>query len=155
MNQDFTSVGDSAMGKYPQNRFRRLVIVEPADNKPRQQSTEPRWWEQWRSSRPGINQAPQTTHATWSQSKSIRMPVLSRGLWSEALIRTWNVLRGYFVTGPERKRGAVILSFRRPGMFAPGFGRPGTEEAFVSKKANGSVRWNSDREVAPQEGGRG
>ena len=26
------------MGKYPQNRFRRLVIVEPADNKPRQQS---------------------------------------------------------------------------------------------------------------------
>jgi hypothetical protein len=82
------------------------------------------------------------------------MPALSRGLWSEALIRTWNVLRSYFVTGAERKRGAVILAFRRPGVFAPGFGRPGTEEAFVSKKGNGSVRWENGR-VAPQEGGRG
>ena len=143
------------MGKYPQNRFRRLVIVEPADNKPRQQSTAPRWWEQWRSSRSGINQAPQTTRATRSQSKSIRMPALSRGLWSEALTRTWNLLRSYFVTGAERKRGAVILSFRRPGVFASGFGRPRTEEAFVSKKANGSVRWESGHDVAPQEGGRG
>jgi hypothetical protein len=142
------------MGKYPQNRFRRLVIVEPADDKPRQQSTTPRWWEQWRSSGSGINQAPQTTRAPLSQSNPIRMPALSRGLWSEALIRTWNVLRSYFVTGAERKRGAVILAFRRPGVFAPGFGRPGTEEAFVSKKGNGSVRWQNGR-VAPQEGGRG
>jgi hypothetical protein len=143
------------MGKYPQNRFRRLVIVEPADDKPRQQSTAPRWWEQWRPSRSGINQAPQTTRAPRSQSKSVRIPALSRGLWSEALTRTWNVLRSYFVTGAERKRGAVILSFRRPGVFAPGFDRPKTEESFVSKKANGSVRWESGHGVAPQEGGRG
>ena len=57
--------------------------------------------------------------------------------------------------GLSEKRGAVILSFRRPGVFAPGFGRPKTEEAFVSKKANGSVRWENGHEVAPQEGGRG
>ena len=142
------------MGKYPQNRFRRLVIVESADNKPRQQSPQPRWWQHWRSSCPGINQARRTTQAAQSQSKPIRMPGLSHGLWSEALTRTWNVLRSYFSAGNDRKRGAVILSFRRPGVFAPGSGRPGTEEAFVSKKANGSVRWENGR-VAPQEGGRG
>ena len=81
------------------------------------------------------------------------MPTLSRGLWREALTWIWSFLRGYFVSAPKRRRGAVILSFRRPGM--PGFRRPLEDEAFVSKKANGSVRWNSDHEVAPQEGGRG
>ena len=132
------------MGKYPQNRFRRLVIVNRAENKPRQPSAGPRWWGQGR--RPGINQAVRTTPATQGQSKFIRMavrPMLSRGLWLEVWNRTWNFLRGYFVTGAERKRGAVILSFRRRGEFVPG------------KKGNGSVRWKSGREVAPQEGGRG
>ena len=45
------------------------------------------------------------------------------------------------------------LSVAMLGM--PGFRRAMEEESFASKKANGNVRWNSDREVAPQEGGRG
>jgi hypothetical protein len=144
------------MGKYPQNRFRRLVIVDPADNKPRTQSAAPRWWGPWRSSHPRLNQIAHATWATRAQSKPIRMavmPTLSRGLWLEALTWIWSFLRGYFVPAAKRQRGAVILPFRRHGM--PGFRQPLEEEAFVSKKANGSVRWNSDREVAPQEGGRG
>jgi hypothetical protein len=144
------------MGKYPQNRFRRLVIVDPADNKPRPQSAGPRWWRPSRSSRPRLNQIARTTWETRAQSNPIRMavmPTLSRGLWLEALTWIWSFLRGYFGSAAKRQRGAVILSFRRPGM--PGFRQPSGEETFVSKKANGSVRWNSDREVAPQEGGRG
>ena len=144
------------MGNYTQNRFRRLVIVDPADNKTRPQSAARRWWGPRRSNRPQINQIARTTWATRAQSKPIRMavmPTLSRGLWLEALTWIWSFLRGYFVPVSKRKGGAVILPFRRHGM--PGFRRPLEEEAFVSKKANGSVRWNSDRDVAPQEGGRG
>jgi hypothetical protein len=73
------------------------------------------------------------------------MPTISRGLWIEALAWSWNFLRSYFATGKNGKpRGAVVLSFRR---------QPGRN--LVTKKASGSVRWSSDCEVAPQEGGRG
>jgi hypothetical protein len=143
------------MGKYSQNRFRRLVIVDPSDNKTRPQSAAPRWWGPRRSNRPRLDQIASTTWATRAQSKPIRMavmPTLSRGLWLEVLTWIWSFLRSYFVPAAKRK-GAVILPFRRHGM--TGFHRPLEEEAFVSKKANGSVRWNSDRDVAPQEGGRG
>jgi hypothetical protein len=78
------------------------------------------------------------------------MPTLSRGLWLEAMAWVANFVRGYFVARPKRQRGAVVLSFRRRA-----FRRPWAEEDFVSKKASGSVCWSSDREVAPQEGGRG
>jgi hypothetical protein len=73
------------------------------------------------------------------------MPTLSRGMWFEALAWIWNLVRSYFARPAERKRSAVILSFRRTA----------AKETFVTKKASGSVRWNNDREAAPQEGGRG
>jgi hypothetical protein len=96
----------------------------------------------------GLNQEAQTTQTTRAQFKSIRMavmPTLSRGMWCEVLAWIWNLVRSYFAPATERKRGAVVLSFRRVA----------AKEKFVTKKASGSVRWNNDREVAPQEGGRG
>jgi hypothetical protein len=86
--------------------------------------------------------------ATQAQFRSLRMavmPTLSRGMWREALAWIWNFVRSYFARPAERKRGAVVLSFRRAR----------AKEAFVTKKASGSVCWNNDREAAPQEGGRG
>jgi hypothetical protein len=73
------------------------------------------------------------------------MPTLSRGMWFEALAWIWNFVCSYFARPAERKRGAVVLSFRRAV----------ARDAFVTKKASGSVCWNNDRETAPQEGGRG
>jgi hypothetical protein len=73
------------------------------------------------------------------------MPTLSRGMWFEALAWICNFVRSYFARPAEPKRGAVILSFRRTA----------AKDAFVTKKASGSVRWNNDCEAAPQEGGRG
>jgi len=73
------------------------------------------------------------------------MPTLSRGMWFEALAWIWSFACSYFARPAERKRGAVVLSFRRAA----------AKEAFVTKKASGSVCWNNDREAAPQEGGRG
>jgi hypothetical protein len=73
------------------------------------------------------------------------MPTLSRGMWRVALAWIWKLLRSYFAPPAERKRSAAVLSFRRAA----------AREAFVTKKASGSVCWNNDREAAPQEGGRG
>jgi hypothetical protein len=124
------------MGKHPQDRFRRLAIVRPANNRRRQQP-EPRWT--------ACAAFDRTTQRNFRSLRMAVMPTVSRGLWVEALAWIWNFLRTYFVTGRKRKRrSAVVLSFRRQA------GRD-----FVIKKASGSVRWNSDREVAPQEGGRG
>jgi hypothetical protein len=83
------------------------------------------------------------------------MPTLSRGLWLEVIAWIVNFVRAYFVTRKRPEGGAVVLPFRRNAAMAPRFYRPVVEEGFVSKKANGSVRWNSDRKVAPVEGGRG
>lgn len=138
------------MGKHPQNRFRRLAIVGPADKKPQQQPAGPRWWGPQRRSGINLNHSAQITKAQFRSIRMAVMPTLSRGMWFEAMAWIANFVRGYFVTRKERRRGAVVLSFRRPG-----FRRPVTGEAFVTKKASGSVCWNSDREVAPQEGGRG
>ena len=80
------------------------------------------------------------------------MPTLSRNLLFAAIAWIWNFLRGYFVTGAERRRGANVLSFRRPA--GPGFRRVMAQESFASKKPNGSVHWQSDCGVAPKEGGR-
>jgi hypothetical protein len=80
------------------------------------------------------------------------MPTLSRNLLFAAIAWIWNFLRGYFWT--QRRRGADILSFRRTAGLAPGFRRVMVEESFASKKPNGNVRWHSECEVAPQEGGR-
>ena len=73
------------------------------------------------------------------------LPTLSRGMWFEALAWIWNHVCSYFARPVERKRAAVVLSFRRGA----------AKDAFVTKKASGSVCWNNDREAAPQEGGRG
>jgi hypothetical protein len=81
------------------------------------------------------------------------MPTLSRGLWIEVMTWIVNFVRAYFFTRKRSERGAVVLPFRRNGVMAPRFYQPLVEEGFVSKKANGSVRWESDR--APVEGGRG
>jgi hypothetical protein len=132
------------MSKHPQNRFRRLVIVGPTDKQLRPPSSGPRKWAQG----PKAVRSNQESQATEAQFRSLRMavmPTLSRGMWFEALAWIWNFVRSYFVRPAERKRSAVVLSFRRAA----------TRDAFAAKKASGSVRWNNDREAAPQEGGRG
>jgi hypothetical protein len=133
------------MSKHPQNRFRRLVIVGPTDKEPGPHSSGPRWWGPQRPKAVRINQEPQTTQAKFRSLRMAVMPTLSRGMWFEALAWIWNFVRSYFARPAERKRGAVVLSFRRAA----------AKDAFVTKKASGSVCWNNDREAAPQEGGRG
>jgi hypothetical protein len=81
------------------------------------------------------------------------MPTLSRNVWFAAIAWLWNFLRSYFVSGEDRRRGATVLSFRRH--VGPGLRRVMVQERFVSRKPNGNVRWHSECEVAPQEGGRG
>ena len=83
------------------------------------------------------------------------MPAQPRSLVLLAMVRTWNFLRGYFVSETRRQQGASVLSFRRYAGQTRGFRQAVAEEGFANKKVSGSVRWNSDREVAPQEGGRG
>jgi hypothetical protein len=142
------------MGKHPQNRFRRLVIVGSTDKKQCQPG--PRWWGPRRPSSAGLNQEAQTNQATRAQFRSLRMavmPTLSRGLWIEVMTWIVNFVRSYFVPRTRPERGAVVLPFRRNAAMALRFYRPRVEEGFASKKANGSVRWNSDR--TPLEGGRG
>ena len=133
------------MSKHPQNRFRRLVIVGPTDKEPRLHSSGPRWWGPRRPKAVRINQESQTTQAQFRSLRMAVMPTLSRGMWFEALAWIWNFVRSYFAHPAERKRGAVVLSFRRAA----------AKDVFVTKKASGSVCWNNDREAAPQEGGRG
>jgi hypothetical protein len=67
------------------------------------------------------------------------MPTLSRNLWFAVLARTWNIVRSYFVTGTERRRGAAVLSFRRHAGPAAAFRRVAAQENFASKKPNGTV----------------
>jgi hypothetical protein len=140
------------MGKHPQDRVRRLAIVGPADGKPQQQPTAGQPW--WGPKRPDIHETTQEK----AQFKSLRMavmPTLSGGMWIEAMAWLRDLLRSYFVAGGSRPQGAVVLSFRSHALRAHAFRRSEVDEQFVGKKANGSVRWNSDRGVAPQEGGRG
>jgi hypothetical protein len=148
---NFTSVGDSAMSKHPQHRFPRLAIVGPTDKKPHKQFAVLPWWGPRRSADFSLNQASQVTHGT----RMAVMPTLSRSVWFRAMAWIWNFLREYFVDSTSQQRGAVVLSFRRHATRARSLRVALAEESFVSKKSNGSVRWNSDREVAPQEGGRG
>ena len=133
------------MSKHPQNRFRRLVIVGPTDKEPRPRSSGSRWWGPQRPKAVRNNQEPQTTQAQFRTLRMAVMPTLSRGMWFEALAWIWSFVRSYFARPAERKRGAVVLSFRRAA----------AKDAFVTKKASRSVCWNNDREAAPQEGGRG
>ena len=132
------------MSKHPQNRFRRLVVVGPADKKTQPLSGGP-WWGPQRPGAVRINQESQTTQAQFRSLRMAVMPTFSRGMWREALAWIWNFLCSYFARPAERKRRAVVLSFRRAA----------AREAFVTKKASGSVCWNNDREATPQEGGRG
>ena len=131
------------MSKHPQNRLRRLAIVEPTDNPPRPLSSASPWWGPRRSG--PIEQESQTYQAQFRSLRMAVMPTLSRGMWFEALAWIWNFVRSCFARPAERKRGAVVLSFRRAA----------AKEAFATKKASGSVCWNDDREAAPREGGRG
>jgi hypothetical protein len=143
------------MGKHPQNRFRKLVIVGSTNKKQHQPG--PRWWGPRRAG-VGLNQETQTDYTARAQFRSLRMavmPTLSRGLWLEGVAWIVNFVRAYFITRKKSERGAVVLPFRRTGAMASGFYRPPVQHEFVSKKANGSVGWNSDRGVAPVEGGRG
>jgi hypothetical protein len=132
------------MSKHPQNRLHRLVIVGPTDKNPRPLSSGPRWWGPKRTGAVPIKQESQTYQAQFRSLRMAVMPTLSRGMWFEALAWIWNFVRSYFARPAERKRGAVVLSFRRAA-----------KEAFATKKASGSVCWNDDREAAPREGGRG
>jgi hypothetical protein len=136
------------MGKHPQDRLRRLAIVGPANGMPQQQPAAGQRW--WGPKRPDIQETTQEK----VQFKSLRMavmPTLSRGMWIEAISWIRDFLRSYFVAGDSR--GAVVLPFRSHALRAHAFRRRQADE--VGKKANGSVRWSNDREVAPQEGGRG
>lgn len=133
------------MSKHPQNRLRRLVVVGPTDKKTQPLSRGPRWWGAQRPRAVRTNQESQATQAQFRSLRMAVMPTLSRGMWFEALAWIWNFVRSYFSRPAERRRGAVVLSFRRAA----------AKEAFVTKKASGSVCWNNDREATPQEGGRG
>ena len=79
------------------------------------------------------------------------MPTLSRNVWLALSARLWEFVRGYFVTGPARERGAVVLSFRRQGVQAGGLRRAVPEDG--AKKGSGSVLWSRAQEVTPREGG--
>jgi hypothetical protein len=140
------------MGKHPQDRIRRFAIVGPADGKPHQQPTVGQRW--WGPKRPEI----QETTREKAQFKSLRMavmPTLSRGMWIEAMVWVRDSLRRYFVAGASRPQRGVVLSFRSHALRARAFRSSEANEQFAGKKANGSVCWNSDHGVAPQEGGRG
>ena len=157
MRNNFTSMGDSAMNKHQQERFPRLAIVGQTDRKPRKQAAALPWWGPRRSRNFSLQQATQPIQATHIPCHEIRMavmPTLSRNLLFAAIAWIWNFLRGYFAAGAERKRGATVLSFRRPAGLAPRFRRVSVEESFPAKRPNGNVRWHSECEVAPQEGGR-
>jgi hypothetical protein len=132
------------MSKHPQNRLRRLAIVGPANSKSRQRSAGPRWWGPQRPRGVHLDQEDQAARAQFKSIRMAVMPTLSRGMWFEALAWIWSFVRSYFAP-TRRKNGAVILSFRRAA----------ARDAFVTKKASGSVCWNNDREATSQEGGRG
>jgi hypothetical protein len=133
------------MSKHPQNRLRRLAIVEPIHSKPRQTRAGPRWWGPQRPSGADLDQEARAARAQFKSIRMAVMPTLSRGMWCEALAWIWNFVRSYFVPATHRKRSAVVLSFRRAA----------ARDVFVTKKASGSVCWNNDHEATPQEGGRG
>src|ERR1700742_5178914 len=133
------------MSKHPQNRFRRLVIVGPTDKQLRPPSSGPREWRPQGLKAVRSNQESQAIPAQFRSLRMAVMPTLSRGMLFETLAWIWNFVRSYFARPAERKRGAVVLSFRRAA----------AKDAFVTKKASGSVSWNNDRKAAPQEGGRG
>jgi hypothetical protein len=140
------------MSKHSQDRSPRLAIVGPTDGKTRQQPAGPQWWGPQRAGLLGLNN-PEGTAQTKQSSRMAVMPASSRGFALEAITWIWNFVRGYFVTGSEQQRGAVILSFRRNAGQARGLSRAVDDEYFAGKKESGSVGWNSDHEVAPQEGG--
>jgi|HubBroStandDraft_6_1064221.scaffolds.fasta_scaffold284407_2 hypothetical protein len=133
------------MSKHPQNRLRRLAIVEPIHSKPRQTPAGPRWWGPQRPSGANLDQEARAARAQFKSIRMAVMPTLSRGMWCEALAWIWSFVRSYFVPATQRKRSAVVLSFRRAA----------ARDVFVTKKASGSVCWNNDHEATPQEGGRG
>jgi hypothetical protein len=140
------------MSKHQQNRFPRLAIVGPPEKRSTQQPPGPRWWGPQSARGLSLKQATRKAHLPSQAIRMAVMPTLSRNLWFAAIPRIWNFLRSYFDTGTERRRGANVLSFRRPA--GPGFRRVMAQESFASKKPNGSVHWQSDCGVAPKEGGR-
>jgi hypothetical protein len=140
------------MGKHTQDRIRRLAIVGPADGKPQKQLAAGQRW--WGPARPDIQEVIREK----AQFRSLRMavmPTFSRGMWIEAMVCLRDSLRKYFVAGGSRPQRAVVLSFRSHALRARAFRSSDAGEQFAGKKASGSVRWNSDHGVAPQEGGRG
>jgi hypothetical protein len=127
------------MSNHQQNRFPRLAIVGPTEKRPGQQPAGLRWWGPERSRGLSLEQAAQTTHMPSRAIRMAVMPTLSRNLWFAVLARTWNIVRSYFVTGTERRRGAAVLSFRRHAGPAAAFRRVAAQENFASKKPNGTV----------------
>ncbi len=142
------------MNKHQHDRFPRLAIVGPTDRKPRQQPAGRPWWGPQRSRNLSLQQTTQTSQVPCHELRMAVMPTLSRNLLFVAIAWIWNFLRSYLVSGAGRRRGAAVLSFRRHAGLAPAFRRVMVEESFASKKPNGTVRWHSECEVAPQEGGR-
>jgi hypothetical protein len=140
------------MSKHPQNRFPRLRIVGPTDKK--QPPAGLLWGGPHRPCGLNARQAAPTTQTSSHPIRMAVMPTLSRNLLFAAIAWMWNFLCGYFPPAKAQQRGASVLSFRRQGGLAPGFRRAVAQRGVASKKANGSVRWSSDCEVAP-EGGRG
>jgi hypothetical protein len=143
------------MSKYQQNRFPRLAIVGPTEKRTNQQPSGARWWGPQRSRGFNLKQATGTNRMPSQAIRMAVMPTLSRNLWFAAIGRVWNFARSYFATGSEPRRGAAVLSFRRPAGLAADFRRGISQESFASKKPSGNIRWNNDCGVAPQEGGRG
>jgi hypothetical protein len=142
------------MNKQQQERFPRLAIVGQSNRTPRKQGKAQPWWGPQRAPNLSLKQATQTAHIPCQEIRMAVMPTLSRNLVFAAIAWIWNFLRAYFVTGTERKRGADVLSFRRPAGLAPRFRCATVEERFPGKKPNGNVGWHSECSVAPREGGR-
>jgi hypothetical protein len=140
------------MSKHSQDRLARLAIVGPTDGKTRQQLAAPQWWGPQRAGLLSLKDSERTTQTRHTSRMAI-MPASSRGLALAALARIWDFVRSYFVPRTEQQRRAAVLSFRRNAGQAPSFRRAVEGGCFVGKKANGRVGWNSDQEVAPQEGG--
>jgi hypothetical protein len=130
------------MGKYPQNRFRRLVLVGSCEQSRQPATASSRW--------AGVPPA-QPTRAQLKALRMAVMPTFSRGIWIEALSAMSRFIRTRLGGQPAQPRGAVVLSFRRSALLRP-WRQPAAESNYGSKKGNGRVHWTGDQTT--QEGGR-
>jgi hypothetical protein len=144
------------MGKKPQNSFRRLIMVGSNYRKPRRQAAAARWWGPKHTRDINLNQ---TTQAAPVSMRMVFMPAPSRYRAALAAIaKIWRFLLAMLAAGELERPCAAVLPFRRPERGATPvrrFRHVPLEERVASAKPSGSVRWDSYRAAARQEGGKG